>query len=126
MFLHGAFPASQRRLRNFGSGWFRVKKMTTKNGQEGFFTGKACKKIYGNRRFKLTIHLNISHDDYCIVDGTLCVAALQRPLGSFVYGAHFRGKTTIRRFFPKKVLKFLMPGIWHTGPTHRSHTADPK
>ena len=76
MFLHGAFPASQRRLRNFGSGWFRVKKMTTKNGQEGFFTGKACKKIYGNRRFKLTIHLNISHDDYCIVDGTLCVAAL--------------------------------------------------
>ena len=76
--------------------------MTTKNGQEELFTGKACKKIYGNRTFKLTIQWNISHDDYCIFDGTLCVAAFQRPLGSFVYGAPLPGEDNNSQVFSKK------------------------
>lgn len=70
------------------------------------FTGKACKTIYGNRTFKLTIHLNVSHDDYCIFDTTLCVAAYKDRLDLLFMEPTFPGKTTIRRFFPKKVSSF--------------------
>lgn len=48
-------------------------------------------------------------------------SCLQRPLGSFVYGAHFPGEDNNSQVFPKKGLKFLIPGIWQTGPTQVPH-----
>ena len=64
-------------------------------------------RIYGNRTFKLTIHLNISHDYYCIFDGTLCVAAYKNRL-DLLFMEPTSGEDNNSQVFSKKGLKFLI------------------
>lgn len=48
----------------------RSRKWQPKTARNIFSLGKYVKRFTVTVHFKLTIHLNISHDDYCIVDGT--------------------------------------------------------